>query len=286
MQDRVLSHIEELEYRKQQAREYAKDVLGEVDVPEALSDDSGHVVDSIIAALLILIVPIAREAAADSAAYSEELGLAPLATADIDAIVDDTTDEFIVGARQALINGLEMSLDRIRAAVDEGVSVETIQKAITSDEASDALLAPLYGALKRFSGGFIQGVERNVNDAALQEFRRPSTTDVVSQAVGAAEEPTLTWIAVVDQRTCRGEFEHACYPRHGAEMTLPDWQKKGLPGSSVLLCSMFAPTGASPCRCTLADPDRAVTIPQPVRAAAAVKAGRDRAIAEAQKRRP
>lgn len=265
MEKKILRHVEWVEFSKQMARELAVKAVEQLNLAEVLSDDIGRVVDVLLAADLVLLQPHIERITAEAAIYGGDLGLPVPSPALIEEVIAQRRREFIDGARPALMHAVGTSVLRIHDAMRLGIHEETIQNAINSDETSGALMAPVASALKRYSAGFIQGLERGVNDAALRSLQ-PTTT---------GPSPQLVWIAIGN--TCKGDGVHSCESRHGTVMSIEDWPKQGTPGSPLLHCSMWSARGSSPCKCVLASPDLLQHVPHPVKAAEAVRRGKERA---------
>jgi hypothetical protein len=267
MQARILAHVESLEYTKELARQIAEQLVDQYEVKEIIDDPQGFT-DSILAALVLLLLPHAKAVAAEAADYAGELALADISGKDLAAIVDESQAKFLAFAQPAL----QLETDRLAARVQDmlagGAALTTLTAVLASPATKEALLAPMIGLTRRLAASWIQFVERDVNDAAVLATERAQLMPV-----------TLTWVAVMDRNTCDGEVEFACAPRHGMAATLAEWSAMGMPGSSVLICSMHSPRGGSACRCLLAINEMAAGVAAPVRAAQAIRAGKDRAIA-------
>jgi AcrR family transcriptional regulator len=275
VQSVIQQHIENVEYAKQMARELAGNAVEQLDLRDVLSNDAERIIEILLAGMLLLLGPYVHDVASEAATYAKDLGLAELSDADIEDVVSQQQNNFVEAARPALAIAIATAIARIHDAMQAGVSEEAIQLSINTDETAGALLAPVAGALRKYAATFIQGVERGVNNVALDSFQTPGDgAELGSVAVASSN---LVWIAVQDANTCVGNFAHACEPRHGTVASIEKWTKDGPPGSPVLLCSMFSPRHASRCRCVLADPKHALAIPSPVKAGEAVKRGKDRA---------
>ncbi|HEX8851173.1 MAG TPA: hypothetical protein VF761_16730 [Gemmatimonadaceae bacterium] len=283
-QRRILEHVEEVEYVKEHARRVAETVIARVDVRE-LAQNSAGVVERIIATLLAELGPASRRLATLSATYAVFLGLPKLTAAQVRQLAEEASTKFFAFASPAMTDaGLQVS-SRINDMVAAGVDPAGVNAALSSREGPRALMVPLAAVTKRVSASWMQFVDRDINDAAVSLAVDPPKTRARDRVFGekifsfVVDARPFTWIAVMDGHTCDGEFPFACAPRHGQRRTLIEWRYHGLPGSPVLVCSMHAPRGASPCRCVLASPKdlEAIEALEAIDAADAIKRGKARA---------
>lgn len=263
---------------KELARQIALQLLQNADVRTIVNDPQSFV-ESLVAALVDALGPYARNLADEAAAYALDIANTTLTDDELDQIVDDTRRKFIAFALPALTDSVNGLSARVNDMIASGVALIVVHSALSSDIARAALIAPLIGVTKRLVAGWIQFVDRDVNDAAMSKL-----ADLFAGEDNADAEPTLlTWVAVMDRNTCGANddpLEHYCRPRHGQAKELSEWAALGMPGSPVLECSMRSTRGASPCRCVLSLHSRAALIQKPVVVSAAIKSGRDRAIAD------
>lgn len=94
--------------------------------------------------------------------------------------------------------------------------------------ADDDLIASIQKAVERKVKNWLVRESR----AAIHEYRMAKMKE---QGVG--KRTMLRWIAVVDKGTCP-----SCIKRHQEVRSLRAWEKRGLPGSTALICQMM-------CRC-------------------------------------
>lgn len=281
---RILEHVEEVEFLKERARRVAEDILARVDIRE-LGTNSESVSDTIIAAILAELGPAARRLASLSAAYAVFLGLPKLTATQVRALTEEASTKFYAFAAPTMKDAALQVGYRVNDMVAAGVDPAGVTAALNSRDASRALMVPLAAATKRVAASFIQFIDRDVNDAAVSAAVEPPEERARDKVFGEkifafiVDGRPFTWIAVMDGHTCEGEFAYACAPRHGKRKTLIEWRYHGLPGSPVLVCSMHAPRGASPCRCVLASPKdlAAIEAIRAIDASDAIKRGKARA---------
>jgi len=270
----ILSHVEQVEYMKERARQLAAEMASKLDPREAVSDPAAFV-ERLLIALLAVLGPDAVALARDAAEYAAQLGLPTLSADRVKEVTAEAERRFYASAAPALKDVVLQIAARVGDIAAAGVALPIAAAALGTIATQAALLAPLTGVAKRLSASYMQFVERDVNDAAANDLLERSATDRKF-----AETRTFTWIAVMDRNTCDSEakdaFNHACAPRHGHMADIGTWRAYGLPGSPVLICSMHAPRGASPCRCIVADSEVVGGL-GPIDASEAVKRGRDRA---------
>lgn len=259
---------------KERARQLAEEMAAGTDPHDAV-DDPGGFVEGLLIALMAVLGPRALRIARAAAVYAGELGLPVLSGDELEQVTDEAQRRFYASAVPALQDVVTQVGSRVTDIAAAGVALHIATRAVATAATRAALRAPLVGVAKRLAASYMQFVERDVNDAAAIAILERSATDPKFAATRQ-----FTWIAVMDRNTCDSDepdaFYHSCAKRHGSMAGISDWRAHGLPGSPVLICSMHAPRGASPCRCVLADSEVAGGL-GPIDASEAVKRGKARA---------
>ena len=203
-------------------------------------------------------------------------GWTPWAIREAEATLQAAVERVLSAARDQLLArlaDLSATVDRMIAST----SLEAVQASLASTATSEALLAPVSSILTAAAAGVVQAVEADVNAEAVASTHEQATQD-------GEDVPLFEWQTVQDDRVCSDVLENSCEPRHGQQLTYDEWGVFGMPGDpdSPTICAIYARNaGASNCRCVLIPAGSAVASPTPIQAADAIKAGRDRALAEA-----
>lgn len=256
----ALAYVEQGEYYRERARIEAGNLLDEIPVEELLQDPAGaagHILDLAV----LVLSPIAFDAASDAQKHALTLGLTEVTDEEAAQAVDEAISHLDT-IQQEIADRIQTADENIRR---DGAALATITAVLASAAGRTAFLSPVLGLLQGAMAGVVTLVEQNVMDLAQ------------AKTVQQTPETLFRWRATGDGRSCNDIVEDSCEPRDGMVKTFDAWQEIGLPGASHLLCSVYSRSGLPQCRCTLENATLPHTEPGVLDITDAVKAGRDRA---------
>lgn len=257
----ILAWIEALEFAKQSARNIATDVSAELNLDRLVADPDAHVaflVSLLMTRLENELLDDVESAAADLAAalgYQDEPDDLPTKIVAVEQIIEDE----LITAAEAWAAEADARVTELEA---EGLSDEVLSATLAD---GSVFVESITAELASIMGSAAAEAINALGSAVLDEYNDANSDDATLRR----------WLTVSGSKnpSCDGEVANACEPRHGLVKTMAQWKALGLPNAPNLNCCVW--NGRDVCRCILA-PVEATTV-SPVRAAAAIAAGKTRA---------
>lgn len=133
--------------------------------------------------------------------------------------------------------GITVNVGAMRARIAASPAVRRLTAALeaTADLPRRFRAEAIAGLQEALAERMATDLQRQLRQQALEAVRQLHLRET-----GARGESLMIWVTVgPDEKTC-----NSCEPRHGEQRTLRTWQRRGMPGSPVLLCN-------GNCRCRL-----------------------------------
>lgn len=271
----MLAFVEASEYRKELARQLARNLISQVGV-DTLIDGGEQAASDLVTVLGEELAGLTRQAVSDAVSHAVADGLVEVDEASALETMRAAVARVLTSAQAQLASRLA-ELDATVSRILAASGADTLAASLAAPATSEALLSPILSILTGAAAGAIQAVEADVRTEAV----------AVTRERGGAEgeqPPLFEWQTREDDKVCEDIIENSCAPRHGRQLTWEEWGIFGYPGDpdAPTICAIYAKNpGASNCRCVLIPANSAASTPAPVNISQAAKAGRDRALKEA-----
>lgn len=272
----VLAFVEASEYRKELARQLARNLVSQIGV-ETLLEGGEQAAADLVTVLGEELAGLTRQALSDALSHAAADGLVEIDEASALQTMRAAIERVLTSARAQLAARLA-ELDATVARILSASGADALAASLATPATTEALLSPILSILTGAASGAIQAVESDMRTEAVAATREQG------QAAPGTEPLLFEWQTREDDKVCQDLIENSCEPRHGQQLTYEEWGVFGYPGDpdSPTICAIYAKNpGASNCRCVLIPAGSAAATPEPVNISEAAKAGRERALKEA-----